>query len=174
MTNGGASGWFHHLANRTCFNDTPHTDRFIFCLQPQNKQPHRTLYVPTVLRPGRLCEQSIVPSLLGLCWEAASRSATQESPNVSRYPKVHYHAHTPVPIQSTPHVISQRSILMLSSCLCLGLPSSFPTKSYVYSSSPHTCYISCPSHSPLPDRSNCIWRRDGNRKETYERKKIML
>ena len=75
-------------------------------------------------------------------WEANWFSASQEIPRVSRNPKVHYRTHKlppPVSILSqfdpvhTPHPISLISILILSSHLCLGLPSGlfpsvFPTK----------------------------------------------
>jgi hypothetical protein len=35
----------------------------------------------------------------------------------------------------------------------------FPSKSYMDSSSTHTCYMPCPSHPPSRDHSNYTWRR---------------
>jgi len=77
-------------------------------------------------------------------WEANRFSASQEIPRILWNPKVHYRIHKcppPVPILSQldpvhtppPHPTSWRSILILSSHLCLGLPSvlfpsGFPTK----------------------------------------------
>ena len=60
-----------------------------------------------------------------------------------------------------PHPTSWRSILILSSNLCLGLPSGlfpsgFPTKTLYAPLLPYTCYIPRPSHS-LFDRPNDIW-----------------
>jgi hypothetical protein len=64
----------------------------------------------------------------------------------------------------SPHPISLRSILALSTHLRLSLPcgifpSAFPQISYMHSSSPHSCYIPYPSHPPWLDRSNYTWRR---------------
>jgi hypothetical protein len=75
-------------------------------------------------------------------WEAASRSATQEFPNILWNPKVHYCVHKCLHwsrswarwIQSIPsHPISLRSILIISTylhlCLLSGVfRSCFPTK----------------------------------------------
>ena len=73
-------------------------------------------------------------------WEANRFAASQEIPHVLWNPKVHYHIHKCLSlswagsIQSIPpHPTSWISILILSSHLCLGLPSGhlpsgFPTK----------------------------------------------
>jgi hypothetical protein len=60
--------------------------------------------------------------------------------------------------------ISQRSILILSSHLCVGLLSclfanGFPSKLYMQSSSSHPCYMSCLFHPPWLGQSNCMWRK---------------
>jgi hypothetical protein len=79
-------------------------------------------------------------------WEAANCAATQVLPSILWNPKVHHRVHKcppAVPIrsqidQSTPsHPIPLRSILILSTHLRLGLPSSllssgFPTNNILY------------------------------------------
>jgi hypothetical protein len=68
------------------------------------------------------------------------------------------------PIQSIPHhPISPRAILMLSTTHVLAflvvtfLPA-FPQITYMHSSSPLSCYVPFPSHSPRFDHSNYAWR----------------
>jgi hypothetical protein len=65
-------------------------------------------------------------------WEANRFSASQEIFRILWNPKVHYHIHKsppPVPVLNqinaghAPNLSSQRSILILSSHLWLGLPS---------------------------------------------------
>ena len=95
-------------------------------------------------------------------WEANRFSVSQEIPRILWNPKVHYRPHKrppPVPILSqlhpvhTPHLISWRSILIISSHLRLGLPKwslslRFPHQNPVYVSPlPHSRYMPRPSHS---------------------------
>jgi hypothetical protein len=83
-------------------------------------------------------------------WEAASCAATEEFPKILWNPKVHYHVQkspplVPIlnqinPVHTTPSYL--RSILILSTHLCLCLPSGlfpsgFPNQTYMHSSSPH-------------------------------------
>jgi hypothetical protein len=70
------------------------------------------------------------------------------------------------PIQSiSPHPTSPRSILILSTHLCLGLPSGlfpygFPTNNlHAIPLLSHSCYMTRPSHPPRRDYSNYTWRR---------------
>jgi hypothetical protein len=68
-------------------------------------------------------------------------------------------------IQSIQHnPISLRSILILSTQLPIVLPNgsflfAFQPILYLHSSSPHSCYVPCPSHPPGLDHSNYTWRR---------------
>jgi hypothetical protein len=63
--------------------------------------------------------------------------------------------------QSIPsHPIFLRSNLKLPTTyvLVFVVGSSFWRPSYVHSSSPHSCYMLCPSHPPWLDNSNYVWR----------------
>ena len=66
------------------------------------------------------------------------------------------------PLHAFPHPNSLISILMSSSCLCLGLPSDlfpsgFPTKTLYLFFSFHTCYVLRPSHLPRRNHLYNIW-----------------
>jgi len=102
-----------------------------------------------------------------------SSQLAKKIPCILWNPKVHYRIHKcppPVPTLSqinlahAPHPTSWRSILILSSHLCLGIlsglfPSGFPIKTlYAYLLSPIACYIPRPSHYSRFDYPNNIWR----------------
>jgi hypothetical protein len=93
-------------------------------------------------------------------WEAASRSATKEFPNISRNPTVQYRVHkrpplVPTlsqinPVHTTPSYL--RSILILSSHLRLGLPSDlFPSGFPTICIHPVPKHATCPAHLILLD-----------------------
>jgi hypothetical protein len=64
------------------------------------------------------------------------------------------------PVHTIPS--SLRFILILSPYvlvfLVVAFLLAFPPISYKHSSSPHSCYMPCSSHSPWLDHSNYIWR----------------
>ena len=100
-------------------------------------------------------------------WEANWFAASQEIPRISRNPKFHYRNQSvrhlslswASPIQSIyPHTTSWRSVLILSTHLCLGLSSGlltsgFPTKTlhtpFPHTYSPHSQPISSSVNTPL-------------------------
>ena len=90
-------------------------------------------------------------------WEANWFADSQEFPHILWYPKVHYCIHKcppPVSILNQLHPVhtptSWRSIIILSSHLCLGLPSGlfpsgFPTTT-LYKSLLYPIRATCPAH----------------------------
>ena len=105
------------------------------------------LYHPPDAKPTPMLTYSIVQSR---SWAANWFADSQEIPRISRNPQVHYRTHKcpppvlilgqPNPVH-TPNPTSWRSILILSTHLCLGLPSGlfpsgFPTKT-LHTPSPH-------------------------------------
>jgi len=92
-------------------------------------------------------------------WEAKRFENSQEIPRILWNPKVHHRIHMclpPLPILShldpfhTPHPTSWRPILILSSHLCLGLPSGlFPsgyTAKTLYTPLVSPNSATCPAH----------------------------
>jgi hypothetical protein len=100
-------------------------------------------------------------------WEAANCTPTQGLSSIlwnRRFITFHLSLSWGRSIQSIPcDPIFLRSILILFTHLRLGLPSglfllAFSPISYMHSS-PHSYFMSCPSHSPWLDHSNYTWRR---------------
>jgi hypothetical protein len=106
-------------------------------------------------------------------WEDTSRSATQQSPKIFLYQKVHYcvHKNPPLvsilsqanPVHITTSYLSKIQFNIILPPIRLGLPtglfpSDFPTKILACTSIPllpHSCYNPWPSHRPwlVVDRS---------------------
>jgi hypothetical protein len=94
-------------------------------------------------------------------WEAASCAATEELSSILWNPKVHYRVHksppqVPIlsqidPVHTTPFSLSS-TLILSTHLLCLGLPSGlFPSgfpSNITYALLTHSCYMSCPCHSP--------------------------
>jgi hypothetical protein len=100
-------------------------------------------------------------------WEANEFTPKQEFPRILWNSKVHYRIHKRPPIksdQSSPCLqpTSWKFILILSSHLCLGIPSGlfhlgFPTKTLYTPYSPPYMLHASPSHSSWFDYQKIIW-----------------
>jgi hypothetical protein len=55
-------------------------------------------------------------------------------------------------------MLSTRWVLATCFTLVVSFLPAFPPKSYMHSSSPHSCYMPCQSHPPWLDNSNYAWR----------------
>jgi hypothetical protein len=105
-------------------------------------------------------------------WEAASCAATQEFSNIISNPKVHYRVHkspTPAPILSQINPV-HTTLSYLSEThfniihpppyvlvfLVVSFPLVSPSISYMHSSSYHSCYMLCQSHSLWLDPSKYV------------------
>jgi hypothetical protein len=101
-------------------------------------------------------------------WEAASCAATQELPSILWNRKVHHRVHkSPIlsqidSIHINPSGLSKIhfNIVHTPTSWSPGGPflTAFPLKCYMHSSSPHSCYMPCPSHPSWLDHSNYTWR----------------
>jgi hypothetical protein len=104
-----------------------------------------------------------------LPWNVTSRSASQEIISLWWSPKVHYRAQRNPALDSilsqlSPvHTLTSISINTHSNIILLSITSSpfhkdFPTTPFSVIYLPHECYMPRPSHPPLFDRPNIIWR----------------
>ena len=157
-----------HFSNKLtlsiCINNKCTVPRIqVTCLNNDRQLKHIMLLLNTHLDYliTHLLTYSMVQSP---SWEANWFAASQEIPLISRNPKVHYHTHKhppPVPILGQPNPVhiptttSWRSILLLSTHLCLGLPSGllpsgYPTKT-LYTPLFSPICATCPAHLILLD-----------------------
>jgi hypothetical protein len=120
-----------------------------------------TIYNPSLLEERQNSSQSLSLMKMSPSSEAASYAATLELPNILCNPKVHCRVHKSPPLVPTlgqinpVHTIPSylRSILILSTTyvlvfLVVSFLLAFPPITYMHSSSPHSCYMPCPSHPP--------------------------
>ena len=135
----------------------PQTSCLSVCFH-MNTLTYLLIYLFTYLFPYLLT--SLTYSMEQSPWEANRFSVSQEIPRILWNPKVHYHIHKSpllVPflsqlnsVHTSPYPTSWRSISILSSHLCLGLPSGllpsgFPTKTlYMLLLSP--IHVTCSAH----------------------------
>jgi hypothetical protein len=108
-------------------------------------------------------------------WESSNCAATQE---LLWNQKVHDRAHksrplVPIlsqidPVHTIPSYLSKTNLKLPTQLILVFLVASFcltsPPISYMHSSSPHSCYISCPSPPHWLDHCNCTWQRVQNMK----------
>jgi hypothetical protein len=107
---------------------------------------------------------------LSSSWEAANCAATRELPSISWNPRVHYrdHKYPPLipilsqidPVHTIPSYLSKiyyppTYVLVF---LVISFLLAFASISYMHSTSPHSCYMPCPSHPPWFDHPNFVWR----------------
>jgi hypothetical protein len=91
---------------------------------------------------------------LGPSQEATSWQATQYLPSILWNPKVHYHVHMRPPLVP---ILSWISPVHTTASYLSKILMYFPPVSCVHLTSPHLCYMPCPSHSLWLQHSNYTW-----------------
>jgi hypothetical protein len=106
-------------------------------------------------------------------WEVASCETTAELPSILWNPKGHNRVHRSPPlvhilsqinpIHPIPFYLSKIHFNIVTTTyvlvfLVVSFFLAFPPISCMHSSSPHSCYMPCPSHPPWVDHSNYTWQ----------------